>query len=192
MADGGGRLAVVAVAVASLAAGIAAGWLGGRASLPPPPPPPTYLNPLRDAVKGETLVHVRPADKASVTYRVLGVEAGTVHLSVEYGAPGSPPTTREVHVARSCFGPLVILEGDVPADYVDTSVKEFQLVSAVPEDLRVESVGRTFHCWKFVGESRTFGAMTYWVSDEVPVHGVVRVTTSKGLQWDLHGFGTPK
>ena len=189
MAEGGGRLAVVAIAGAALAAGIAAGWLGGRASFPPPPPPPTFFNPLRDAVKGETLVHVRPADRATVSYRVLQVEAATVHLAVEYGAPGSPETTREVRVARASFGPLVILEGDVPAEYLAMSIKEFQLQSATPEDLRIDSVGTTFHCWKFVGQSPLFGATTIWVSDQVPVHGVVRVATSKGTQWDLHGFG---
>lgn len=189
MAEGSGRLAVVAIAGAALAAGIAAGWLGGRASLPPPPPPPTYWNPLRDAVKGETLVHYRAMDRATASYRVDQADAETVLLTVEYGAPNSPPSTRQIRVARASFGPCIVLEGDVDPEMIVTGMRQFALQSASPEDVRIEAIGRTFRCWKFVGETRTLGTVTYWVSDEVPVTGVVRVSSAKGVQWEIRGLG---
>jgi hypothetical protein len=185
MAGTGARIGLLA---AGCVLGGAAGWVGGRTlGVPPAPPPSAYRNPLVDAVRGEALVHARPGDGARVVYRVLQAEAQAVLLSVETEVPGEPPLRQEIRIARSFFGPLLVLEGDVDPRAAAAGLRDFVLESATPETIAVEGTGRSYPCWRFTGSHRVQGTMTFWVSDEVPVHGVVRVDTARGRIYEIAG-----
>jgi hypothetical protein len=187
MASGGGRGAILGAAVASLLAGGAAGWLAGRASVPPPPPPPFYANPLGEVARDEVLV-LKGDDGIRDTYRVVEVTGETVLLAVGKEAPGQAATTRQLRVARSFWGALVILGGDIDPASAEASVRDFVVKSATPEDVRVESLGRTFHCWRIEGMRKGSGPTTYWITDELPVHGIVKMSSGKGVSSVVEGF----
>jgi len=188
MSSGAGKAAVIGAAAMALAVGAAAGWLAARSTVPPPPPVPVYVNPLADAKKDEVLVWASP-DGATQAYRVLeGNNPLTVLLSVEDVATGGPSTTRQLRVARSFFGVFFILEGDIPPDLAQAAGRDFVLTSAEPAELRVEALDRTFRCWKFSGHYKSGDPRIYWVTDELPVHGIARIEGNRGVRFEVKSF----
>lgn len=190
MAQGGGKGAVLVAAAAALIGGAAAGWLAGRATAPKPPPPPRYVNPLGEVFRDENLV-LKGKDGVRDTYRVVEVGEETVLLSVGKETPGAAATARQLRVARSFWGALVILGGDIDPALAESTVRDFVVTSATPEDLRVESLDRTFHCWRIEGMRSRVGAMTYWITDELPCHGVAKIAAARN-EIVVEGFGFGK
>jgi len=191
MSLGGGRAALLGAFVAGLALGAAAGWLAARATVPPPPPPPLYRNPLADARKDEVLVYATPEGDTQA-YRVDEADRDTVLLSVQNFPKAGPGGTRHFRAARTFFGTLVILEGDIDPGQAEAALQDFVIESAVFEDLRVESLDRTFHCWKVTGRYRSLEARTYWITDELPVHGVARIDGPRGKRYEVKSFSFGK
>jgi hypothetical protein len=188
MSSGAGRAAVIGAAAMALAAGAAAGWLAARSTVPPPPPPPVYVNPLADAKKDEVLVWGSP-DGATEAYRVLeGSHPQTVLLSVETVTKGGPSTTRQFRVARSFFGTFIILDGDIPPDLAEASLRDFVIEKAEHADLRVESLDRTFRCLRISGTYQNKDPRVYWVTDELPVHGIARIEGNRGVRYEVKSF----
>lgn len=182
---GGGRWIL---ALAAGVAGFAGGWIAGRQSVPAPPPPAPYVNPLAVVKGGESLV-LRSSFGTRTRYRVLGIDDDSVLLSVETLAPGQPATQREMRVSRSFFGFLIILEGDVDPAAAEATARDFRLDSVVPDRIAVGALGRTLDCWKVTGSHRAQGALTYWISDAMPVHGLLRVDSPRGTVWELESYG---
>ena len=187
----GGKAALLAVAAAALAAGGGLGWIAGRASIPAPTPPPTYVNPLADAARDEMLVWVAP-DGATQAYRVEDAFPDSVQLSVEDISTTGKSSTRRLRVARAFLAALVILEGDIDPEVAAATVRDFIVEKAVPEDLRVESLNRTFRCTKVTGRYRTLEERTYWITDELPVHGIARIDGSRGKRFEVQSFSFGK
>ncbi len=187
MEGAGGRWKVAAAAAVAFALGAAAGWLVARASVPPPPPPPVFVNPLADAKKGEVLV-VTNNDGIVDSYRVLETTNETVLLSIEKAAPGQTATVRQMRMARSFWGAFLILGGDVDPATAEAAARDLVVVRAVPENLLVATLGRTFRCMKITANHRVWGEETIWISDELPVHGLVRMDTVKGKKCEVTGF----
>ncbi len=188
MAMAGGRFAAVAgAATVALVLGVAAGWLAARASTPPPPPPPSYVNPLADAKKGEILV-LDNRDGVKDTFRVVEAMDQVVLLAVEKAPPGMPATVRQWGVARSFWGALVILGGDIDEATAESTVRDLVVRSAEPANLFVASINRTLRCWKISAKHRVWGEMSIWISDELPVHGIARIEDAKGMKCEVSGF----
>lgn len=193
MPAGTGKAAILGAAAAALAVGFGAGWIAGRATVPPPPPPQVYVNPLADAKEKEVLLLAGP-DGATQGYRVTGASSDSVQLSVEDITPDGRSSVRNFRAARSFLATLVILDGDVPPDVAEATVRDFIVERAVFEDLRVDSLERTFHCLKVTGHYRSVENRTYWITDELPVHGIARVDGSRGKRFEVRSFsfGTAK
>ena len=187
MATGG--VGIAAAATAGLVLGAAAGWLAARGrAAAPPPSTPGYVNPLADAKKDETLVLVRSGDGTREIFRVIEASPETLLVSVETAPVGEAARTRQLRVARTFVGPFVVLEGDMDPASAAAAVTDFVLERIDPDTRFVESLGRPVRCWKFSGRHRLHGTMTWWVTEELPVHGVVRIETPRG-KFDLGGFG---
>ncbi len=184
----GGFLRGAALAAAGVVLGLAGGWVAGRASVPPPPPPEPLRNPLADAKKGETLL-LRRADGQTTLYRVLAAEEDSILLSEETTPPGGAATRREVRVARTYLGFFIILEGDVDPAEADAAARDFTLDEAVPETLFSEALGRSFRCWRIRGRHRVRGELTFWITPELPVHGLLRADAPRGTTWEAVGRG---
>lgn len=187
MASGGGRAAVIGAAVGALAIGAATGWLAAKSTIPPPPPPAFYRNPLADAAKDEVLVLTSP-DGDTQAYRVKEASRDTVLLSVETVSRAGESTVQELRVARTFFGSLVILEGDIDPEQAQGTVRDFVIENMVPEELLVPSLERTLHCWKMTGTYRGMEPRTYWISDELPVHGIARIDGTRGKRYEVKSF----
>src|SRR5688572_9322580 len=188
---GSGKAAILAAAVAALAVGGGLGWLAGRASIPVPVPPPTYVNPLADAARDEVLLWKAP-DGSTQAYRVEDAFPDSVQLSVVDVSTEGKSSTRRMRVARAFLAALVILEGDVDPEVAEATVRDFIVEKAVPEDLFVESLNRTFHCTKVTGRYRTLEERTYWITDELPVHGIARIDGSRGKRFEVRSFSFGK
>lgn len=186
MADGAGRVRLAAAAVLALAVGGSAGWLVARSGMAPPPPPPVFVNPLADARVGE-YVAIRRSDGAVFGFRVLEADLQTVLLLVENQPPGQPVTTRQMRVARTWFGAFLLLEGDVSPETCEATARDFALSSVTREAWNPPELGRPLQCWKFQGNHRVHGQLTTWVSDEIPVHGVVRIDGPRGTLFEYKG-----
>lgn len=191
MAAGSGKAALFGVAVAALAVGVGVGWIAGRATIPPPPPHPSYVNPLANAAKDEVLVLAGP-DGATQAYRVMDAFPDSVLLSVEDISTAGTTSVRQFRAARAFFAALVILEGDIDPEVAQATVRDFIVERADFEDLLVESLGRTFHCWKVTGRYRTLEERTYWITDELPVHGIARIDGSRGKRFEVRSFSFGK
>lgn len=191
MASECGKAAILGVAVAALAVGAGGGWIAGRATVPAPPPPPAYVNPLADAAEDEVLVLASP-DGGTQAYRVMDAFPDSVLLSVQDLSSAGTTSTRQFRAARAFFAALVILEGDIDPEVAQATVRDFIVLRAVPEDLLVESLGRTFHCWKVTGRYRTLEERTYWITDELPVHGIARIDGSRGKRYEVQSFSFGK
>jgi hypothetical protein len=188
MPAGGGKAALAGVALAALAAGFGTGWIAGRATLPPPP---ASTASLADAKKDEVLLLAGP-DGATQGYRVTEAYPDSVQLSVEDIAPDGRSSVRRFRAARSFLATLVILDGDIPPDMAEATVRDFIVERAVFEDLRVDSLERTFHCLKVTGHYRTVEDRTYWITDELPVHGIARIDGSHGKRFEVRSFSFGK
>ncbi len=186
-----GKAAVFGFAAAALAVGGGLGWIAGRASIPAPPALPVYVNPLENAAKDEVLVLEGP-DKATQAYRVQDAFPDSVQLSVEDISTAGVSSTRRFRAGRAFLAALVILEGDIDPEVAEATVRDFIVVRAVPEDLFVESLGRTFHCTKVTGRYRTLEERTYWITDELPVHGIARIDGARGKRFEVRSFSFGK
>jgi hypothetical protein len=188
----GGRWATAGAIAAGLLAGGAGGWVAGRLSAQTPPPPPAvYVNPLADAHRGENVFYVRN-DGARVQYRVEEESPDTVLLVEETSPKGQPSTRNEIRVSRTFFGPLIILGGTVNAAAAESALVDFQLQRAEQETIRVDALGRSLRCWKFAGSHKVQGSLTFWISEELPVHGLVRVETARGRALEIGGYSFGK
>ena len=186
-AGSGSRGAVLLAALAALAAGAGAGWVAGRRSaVVPPPAPPVYVNPLADAKRGEFLAMKR-SDGTRQMYRVVEEQPDTVLLDLETAPAVGAPDHRQARVGRTFLGVFAFIEGDVDALAAEANLRDFRLETMEPVDMAVPALGRTLHCWRIAGQHRVLGPMTFWVSDELPVHGLVRVETAR-LKTDVTSF----
>jgi hypothetical protein len=186
MADGTGRLGLGAAVVVALAAGAAAGWLIARAGAAAPPEQAGYTNPLADARPGES-VALRRADGTIFNYRVQEADVHTVLLLAETQPPGEAIHSRQLRISRSWFGSFLILEGDVDRDVIEATTRDFVLDRVTQDVWTPPALGRPLRCWKFEGRHRVHGEMKTWVSDEIPVHGAVRVDGPRGILFEYHG-----
>ena len=175
---------IAGFAAGALALGLAAGWVAGRASIPAPPPPRPFVNPLAEVKRGESLA-LRQVDGAIQSYRVLEADDFTVLLSVEMRDAGGSASTRQIRVARTFPGFFIILEGDVPPEEAAATAREFVVESMAPDEIHVEPLGRSFRCWRIRGHHRVSGDLTYWVTDEVPVQGLLRIDSFRGKLWEV-------
>jgi hypothetical protein len=193
MAESASGLARAGVAAAALVVGAAGGWLAGKAaSRTPPAPPPVFANPLADAKVGESLA-LRRRDGAVELFRVLEADPLTLLLQQDTQAEGAPFSTRQLRVSRSWFGGFLILEGDADPAAAAANLRDVGLLSVEPDTQVVEALGRPVRCWKFTVRHRVFEKMVIWVSDEIPVHGVVRIDTAKEERMFLyHGSGAAR
>ena len=140
-----------------------------RAESPPPAADP-FVPPLNDAVVGEEVrLHRGPLVS---TYRVARTTDDEVQVEFFESYEGTPPAGWTAAPAktyvwrRNGFG--------VPEDFV--------VRRADPD--RIDVGGRSFDCWRLTCHSRA-GLRFYWISDRVPVHGVLRIAP------DLDGDGGP-
>lgn len=172
----------------ALAAGFAGGWVAGRASVPPPPPPEAFRNPLADTKAGETLL-LRRGDGETTLYRVQSVDATSVLIAEETHPPVGPALHRVFRVSRAYLGFFYILEGDVDPVEAAATARDFVPAEITRDSLHSEPLRRSFDCWKIRGHHRAQGEMTLWVSPELPVHGLLRVDTVKGMIWEAIGRG---
>lgn len=153
------RVAVVIAVILAALAGFGAASL--RRAPPPPPPPtivPTLVPPLHDAKVGEWLRIKSGVDEQ--LYRVVGVSPDDYEIDVELtqyqnGLPLAKPTPFKWH--RNSFG--------LPHDCV---------VRAIDRD-RVEVDGKSYECWRLQVFTHQ-GNWVYWISEEIPAHGVLMMT----------------
>jgi hypothetical protein len=153
------RLAVVLALALGLLLGFAAASLRPGPPPPPPPPPiPTLVPPLHDAKVGEWLKVEAGVD--SQMFRVVGVSPDDYELTVEMiqSSNGVPVGGPEFFKWRRNSWSL-------PSDCV---------VRAIDRD-RVEVGGKHYDCWRLAVFSHQRN-MVYWISDEIPVHGVLKFT----------------
>lgn len=152
-------------AIAALALAASAALPGCDASPPPAPPAPplqlpALVPPLRDAAPGEELV-LRVGD-TSFRWRLvrdLGHEVEVEYARYERDAPVAAPSRHVWH--RNGFG----LQ---PEWVIQSFVRE-----------RITVAGRPFDCWRLHVRSQK-ETRWYWISDEVPVHGIVRLAVDRG------------
>jgi hypothetical protein len=120
---------------------------------------PGMSPPLNDATIGEELVLSRGATE----WRYTVIEAGDTHVKVEVmryvdGTPDGKPERFRWH--RNGFG--------VPDDAVIRRI----------ERGRIDAGGRAWSCWILHVFTRDRGNYYYWLSDEVGVHGIVKIAKS--------------
>lgn len=149
--------------VLALAAGALLGFVVAalRPGPPPPPPPapvPTLVPPLHDAKVGEWLKVESGVD--SQLFRVVGVSPDDYEIQVEMiqfheGAPTGGAQHFTWH--RNSWS--------LPHDCV---------IRSIDRD-RVDIAGKRYDCWR-LGIFTHQRNMIYWVSDEFPVHGVLKFT----------------
>ena len=185
MAEATGRLAIAAAAAAALAVGAAAGWLAARALEEPPPPPPSFANPMAKTKVGDVLA-LRRADGTIFSWSVKEADLQSLLLVAETQPSGAPLTSYQMRVARGWYGSFQILEGDLPPGVADASSRDFILDSVTPETWTPPTWGKPLRCWKFKGRHRVHGETTTWVSDEIPIHGVVRIDGPRGTLFEYH------
>ncbi len=137
--------------------------------------------PLHDAKAGEWLRLEVGAD--ALEYRIVGADDLTVHVEiVQYrdDVPVGPPF-KEVW-SRNNFG--------LPVDPAEGVVRRYE-----PD--HIVAAGRSWDCWRLHVHSRQ-GVRYYWVTDELPVHGVIKYAgvSAKGEVQEAyapvvvaHGFG---
>jgi hypothetical protein len=164
------RVAVVIALAVGVAIGMAVAAL--RPSPPPPPPPPpvpTLVPPMHDAQVGEW-ARIESGVDAQL-FRIVGVSPDDHEIKVEMvqsheGTPSGPPVTLTWH--RNSWS--------LPADCV---------IRAIDRD-RIEVAGKHYDCWRLTVFSHVRN-MVYWISDEVPVHGVLKiaVATDRGID-EMH------
>ena len=150
-------LTALVLGFAALLLGTATLAGGCRKEVPPPPPPPPaiLIPPLHDAVVGEELRLRRGTEDwvwrvASATDNELGID----FFVYRDGAPTGPPEA--LRWPRNGFG--------MPPDFVIREISRDRVVVA----------DRSWDCWRVRAFARD-GARWYWITDELPVHGVIRM-----------------
>ena len=148
------RLAAVALVVSSVA--LFPVGCAPEAKAPGTLALPGFAPPLNDAQVGEELVLRRGEQE----WRYTVVEAGDTNVRVqaltyENGEPTDRPKLIEWH--RNGFG--------VPQDAVIRRI----------ERGRVETGGRSWVCWILHVYTRDRGRYIYWISDQVAVHGILKM-----------------
>lgn len=137
---------------------------------PPPPPPPSLIPPLHDAQVGEWL-RLEVGVNAEV-YRVVGVSDYEVQVEITSYRNGEPSSSPVVHTwHRNDFG--------LPANCVVRQID--------PDSIDV--AGKRYDCWRLSIFSHEAGAgqRLYWVSDKIPVHGLLKAAAvQQGAPDDLH------
>lgn len=150
-----------------LAAGLApaslvlASLTGCPAAPPPAPPmaPARFVPPLVDAEPGEEL-RLRRGDEDWI-WRVAStseVEVLVEFRKVRGGEPTEPARSLSMH--RNNLG-----------------LPEGFMVLEMRRD-RIEAAGRSWDCWRVrarAGDS----VRSYWISEELPVHGVIRIAVEE-------------
>jgi hypothetical protein len=124
----------------------------------PAPPPPTLIPPLHDAEVGEWL-RAESGRRAQV-FRV--VDASDFDVTVETvtyddGRPTSEPVTAKW--SRNGFG---VPSGNPPEGVIRRFERD-----------RIEVAGKLWDCWRISIHTR-LGVVWYWISEDVPVHGVLK------------------
>ena len=59
------------------------------------------------------------------------------------------------------------------------NLRDLRLERVEQDTILVDALERPLRCWKFTAQHRVASKMTIWVSDEVPVHGIVRIDTER-------------
>lgn len=146
----------------AVAAGLGVGACNPGPAVAPPTAAParSLVPPLHDAVVGEEL-RLRTGPTLW-SYRVAHTSDDEVEVEfVSSWVGGSPPPgwaprSERLVWSRNGFG---LADGFV--------------VRRIDPD-RIEVAGRWWDCWRLQCHSRQ-GLRFYWISDEVPVHGVLRI-----------------
>jgi len=129
-----------------------------------------FVFPLNDAVVGEEVrLHRGPIVSRWRVAHTTDEEVQVEFVETFEGTPpaGFVPSPASTFVwRRSGFG--------VPDGFV--------VRRADPD--RIDVGGRSFDCWRLMCHSRA-GVRFYWISAEIPVHGVIRIAP------DLDGDGAP-
>jgi len=164
------RRAIAVLVAGGAVVGLATCRPGGGGGNAPAAPSATLVVPLNDAVVGE---EVRLRRGRSIwTWRVShstddAVQVEFVETTEGGGPAGVSPPPAQSHVwPRNGFG-----------------LPEGLVVRRIDRD-RIEVAGRWWDCWRLQCHSRA-GTRFYWITDEVPVHGVLRIAP------DLDGDGQP-
>jgi hypothetical protein len=130
----------------------------------PTPPPPRLIPPLHDAKVGEWL-RVEAGRDAQV-FRV--VDAGDYSVDVEtttYKEQAPVGVPHKTRWWRNSFG--------LPEDEC--------VVRALDPD-RIQVGDKWYECWRIYVTSRNGQERYVWVSEEIPVHGVLKVAAiNKGV-----------
>jgi hypothetical protein len=121
----------------------------------PPPAPAIFVPPLFDAEPGEEL-RLRRGNEDWI-WRI--VSATDTELQVDYrivraGEPAGP--VKPMTWPRNNLG--------LPEGFVVFDMRRD----------RIEAAGRTWECW-LVRAKAEEGVRCYWITEELPVHGVIRI-----------------
>lgn len=159
----------IAVALLAAAVAVLVGMLVLRKDPPPPeaPPAPTFVSPLAQVESGETL-RIAQGPK-EFRYVVLSTTHSEVEVRVMEYQNGAPPAGSEPRVERWKRNGL-----GIPPDAVVQHV--------APDAIEVH--GRFWPCWR-VRALRDSGPVFYWLTDALPVHGLLRLARAKDGAPDL-------
>lgn len=142
---------------------------------PVAPPLPTLVPPLNDAQVGEW-VRIG-VGKASEVVKVVDASDFQVKVQIIRYVDDEPQSPVFEVWPRNSFG--------VPADGV---------IRAIDRDW-IDVTGKRYECWRLAVYGRQ-RQMVYWVSEEIPVHGILKVAAlNKGEIDDVNamrltGWGT--
>ncbi len=188
METGPGRgTLLLAAAAAGLVAGVGIGWVVGLHTSPPPtpPPPPFLVNPLGNAHRGETLV-LKRKDGMRTEYVVLEEAADSVLLGVNSGMPGAAMTQHQLRVTRNFLGVFHCLEGSREPAEVEAAARDLVVERITPETVVVG--GRSFDAWRVDGTHRALGKMKMWITEALPVHGVLALESERGARYEMESY----
>ncbi len=130
--------------------------------LPPPPPPPILIPPLHDAQAGEQLVLSNGV--IDQIYRVVSASDGEVEVEITTRRDDMPVEERapyKVTLNRNSWG--------IKADHNGAPTVNRRFVRDT-----LDAGGKTFPCWRVDVFSRK-GNFVYWLTDALPVHGIVKI-----------------
>lgn len=156
-----GLCSLTVVVARAGAAAVAVAALGGGCRDVPPPPPPApmpalLIPPLHDAEPGEELRMRRGYEEW--IWRVASATDEEIEIDCRKTLNGTPIGTPETQRwSRNGFG--------LPKGCVIREVRRD----------RIEVAGKEWTCWLIRAVSRENGAFWYWISEELPVSGFLRI-----------------
>jgi hypothetical protein len=167
---------LIPVTLAALAVGTLVGVIfGRRTALPPPDPPPvTMVMPLHDAARGEVLV-MKSKSGIREEYSVVEASPESVLLEIVEVPVTGPTMKKQWRVTRTWLGVFQVLEADLDPVLPITALRDL-VVNRVVQEKR-EVLGRTLDCWRMEATHRVMGDIKVWYSDQIAVHGIVRMET---------------